>query len=133
MGNLERDVVSPLLQAFPDAMAIYGFGSQFMGHADAQSDLDLAVLVPGYADPRKLWEASESLANLTGLEVDLLDFRAATTVMQAQVLHHGKRLWAADQQADFYELFVLNEKIRFDESRAALLADIKKRGTVYGR
>jgi predicted nucleotidyltransferase len=46
---------SPLLSAFfstlPDTFAIYAFGSQVQSVADSNSDLDLAVLVAGYANP----------------------------------------------------------------------------------
>lgn len=38
-------VVSALRAAFPQALAVYAFGSQLAGTAHAGSDLDLAVLV----------------------------------------------------------------------------------------
>ncbi len=41
-------------------IAIYAFGSQVDGTAGPESDLDLAVLVAGYAEPLTLWDiASE--------------------------------------------------------------------------
>jgi predicted nucleotidyltransferase len=44
-------VVTLIRQQLPQAMAVYAFGNQVQGTANAQSDLDLAVLVAGYADP----------------------------------------------------------------------------------
>ena len=44
-------IVQTLRKALPHALAIYAFGSQVTGTADTNSDLDLAVLVPGYAAP----------------------------------------------------------------------------------
>ena len=38
----------------PDLLAVYAFGSQIQGTAGADSDLDLAVLVAGYAAPLTL-------------------------------------------------------------------------------
>ena len=32
-------------------MAVYAFGSRIQGTAQAESDLDLAILVEGYVDP----------------------------------------------------------------------------------
>jgi predicted nucleotidyltransferase len=121
-----------ILKAFPNALAIYAFGSRINGTSNAQSDLDLAVLVAGYAQPIKLWEVASDLAEATHCEVDLLDMRAASTVMQYQILQTGRRLWAKELEADLFECFVLSEKLEFDHARAGLLADISQRGCIYG-
>ena len=126
-------VVRMLRKTLPKTMAIYAFGSQVAGTARADSDLDLAVLVAGYADPLQLWDLSHQLAELAGCPVDLLDLRAASTVMQYQVLMYGKRLWAEGLNADRFECFVMGEKLALDEARAGTLADIAKDGRVYGR
>lgn len=118
--------------AQPNAMALYAFGSRVQGTAGPASDLDLAVLVPGYADPVRLWELSGELADVAGCEVDLLDLRAASTVMQYQVITTGQRLWAKDHQAGLFESFVLSEKTALDQARAALLADIQQEGKILG-
>jgi len=128
----EALVISTILATFPNALAIYVFGSRANGTSNSKSDLDLAVLVAGYADPMQLWNLSNNLAEIAGCDVDLLDMRAASTVMQYQILQTGHRLWASQLEADLFECFVLNEKLNFDQARAGLLADIQKRGTVYG-
>lgn len=134
--QLSRQLAESLIRrtrdGLPDALALYAFGSRVQGSAGPESDLDLAVLVPGYADPVHLWELASELALLAGCDVDLLDLRAASTVMQYQVLSNGQRLWARDQQADQFESFVLSEKTALDEARAGLLADIQENGRVYG-
>lgn len=119
--------------AFSNLLAIYAFGSRIQGTANAQSDLDLAVLVEGYADPMQLFELSNKLADQLGYEVDLLDMRAASTVMQYQVLTRGERWWVKDAlPVGLFETMVLSEKTNLDEVRAGLLADIQARGSVYG-
>jgi hypothetical protein len=65
--------------------------------------------------------------------VDVLDLRAASTVMQYQVISTGQRWWASDGQAALYEAAILSEKTALDSARAGLLDDIQKRGTIYGR
>ncbi len=125
--------VATLKARVPDLMAVYAFGSRIQGTAGPDSDLDLAVLVGGYADPVLLWTLSSELAGIVGCPVDLLDFRGASTVMQDQILRTGVRLWASGIEVDDYELFVLNEKLRLNERREGLLEDIMARGTVYGR
>lgn len=64
--------------------------------------------------------------------VDLLDLRAASTVMQHQILTTGERLWAKDVSAGLFEAAMLTEKLHLDEMRHDLLQDIQTRGTVYG-
>ena len=112
---------------------MYAFGSRIDGTAGVDSDLDLAVLVAGYAGPLTLWALSGDLADQAGCPVDLLDLRAASTVMQHQVITIGQRWWAGDSQAALYEAAILSEKTALDTARAGLLDDIQKRGTVYGR
>lgn len=120
-------------QRIPRLMAVYAFGSRVQGAANADSDWDLAVLVEGYADPVLLWDTASELASLVGAEVDLLDFRAASTVMQHQILTTGERWWARDAQASLYEAAVLSEMTELNAARAPLLADIAASGRVYGR
>lgn len=129
----DSPIVSAIRAEFPSALAIYAFGSRIDGTANTESDLDLAVLVAGYAAPIKLWNLSGELSDITACPVDLLDMRAASTVMQYQILQTGRRLWAQEPQAGLFECFVLSEKIALDSARAPLLNDIQTRGSVYGR
>lgn len=122
-----------LHERVPGLMAVHVFGSRCQGTARADSDLDLAVLVAGYADPILLFELASDLANELGHEVDLLDFRAASTVMQAQILMQGECWWRLDASVEAYEAAVLNDKLSLDAARAGLLADIQTGGRVYGR
>ncbi|RYH30218.1 MAG: nucleotidyltransferase domain-containing protein [Alcaligenaceae bacterium] len=124
--------VNVLRQRLPGLLAVYGFGSRVQGTARPDSDLDLAALVAGYADVTLLWQLSGELADIAGCPVDLLDLRAASTVMQYQVITQGARWWALDAQAALFESAILSEKTALDTARAGLLADIRKRGSVYG-
>lgn len=126
-------LVASLRAQFPNAMAVYAFGSQIQGTAGPQSDLDLAVLVAGYADPLALWELADKLADMAGCPVDLLDLRAASTVMQYQIITTGQRLWSAGLQAGLFECFVLSEKTALDTARAPLIADIQATGKIHAR
>ncbi len=131
---MKRDALIHSLQTrIPDLLAIYAFGSRIQGTARLDSDLDLAVLVAGYTDPLILFEVANELADVAGYAVDLLDLRAASTVMQYQIITTGKRWWTLDMQAALFEAFILSEKTALDVARAGLLADIRQRGTVYGR
>lgn len=127
-----QDIVTALRTALPDLQAIYLFGSQASGHAGPDSDIDLAILTEVPRDSVALWELAGDLALVCGLHVDLLDLRAANTVMQYQVITGGERIWASGSSAALYESFILSEKTRLDEARAGVLQDITTRGTVHG-
>ena len=130
---MNRDaLVQTLAARLPNLLAVYAFGSRIAGTARAGSDLDLAVLVAGYADAVGLFNLAGELADAAGCAVDLLDLRAASTVMQYQILTTGQRWWRKDIQADLFEAAVLSEKTELDAARAGVLADIQQRGTVYG-
>ncbi len=117
-------------------MAVYAFGSRVRDdarQARPDSDFDMAVLVDGYADPLQLFDLAGALADVAACPVDLLDLRAASTVMQYQVLMEGKRLWARDVQAGLFEAAMLTEKLHLDEARQSQVREVMQRGAVYGR
>ena len=127
----KQAIVSALRQRLPALLAIYLFGSRATGHAGADSDLDLAVLVEGKLDILSTWELAQSLAGMVGCDVDLIDLRAASTVLQYQVITTGARLWNKDIQASLYECAILSQKTDLDTARASLLGDIEREGRVY--
>lgn len=132
-GIVASEIVAMLRAALPGLLAVYAFGSRVQGSARPDSDLDLAVLVAGKVPPLQAWELAQTLAIRFDHDVDLLDLRDASTVMQYQVITTGKRLWAKDVQAGLFECMVLSEKTALDEARAGLLQDIQREGRVYGR
>jgi uncharacterized protein len=74
-----------------------------------------------------LWEAGEAVARTLEVDVDLVDLRKASTILQHQVITTGRRLFA-DQpdEAERYELFILSAKMDLDIARAPLITDIQK-------
>src|SRR6187399_1715329 len=95
----ETEIVARLQVDIAGLQAIYLFGSHAQGLAGPDSDLDLAVLVAGAIDAVALWEVAQRLAAHFDCDVDLLDLRSASTVMQYQIITTGRLLWARDVQA----------------------------------
>ena len=126
-------IVQTLQGKIPELLAIYAFGSRVQGTANAQSDLDMAVLVAGYAEPLNLWSLASDLEDITDCPVDLLDLRATSTVMQYQIITTGERWWSKDAQASLFEAAILSEKTALDSARAGLLSDIQQQGKIYAR
>ena len=129
--NLEA-ILEATREAIPSLTALYLFGSQSSGDAGPESDLDLAILADSPPDEVGLWQLSGQLADLAGCPVDLLDLRAASTVMQYRIITTGKRVWACNSDVSLYESFILSDKTALDEARAGLLDDIRRTGTIYG-
>ena len=130
---MKAAIVEKLSLQIPRLLAVYAFGSRIVNQATAESDLDLAVLVEGYADSISLWNIANDLVDITGCHVDLLDLRAASTVMQNQIIRTGECWWQKNSSVGLFEAAVLSEKTELDNARAGLLNDIQSQGTVYGR
>ncbi len=129
----DDEIVAALRRALPEASAILLFGSHAAGAARPDSDLDLAVLLPGRADPVRLWHVAEEMAAAFGVDVDLIDLGAASTVMQHQIITTGRTLFVAGLDFARYEAFILSAMTALTEAREPLLAEIKREGRVYGR
>lgn len=132
-GRIMKLLLDNLPEGIPELLGAYAFGSRVHGTHAPDSDLDLAILVAGKADPVMLWDLAQTMAASLNHDVDLLDLRAASTVMQYQIITTGVRLWVKDAQAPIYESFILSEKTELDTWRGGLISDIRQRGTVYGR
>ncbi|PUE50488.1 DNA polymerase subunit beta [Limnohabitans sp. 2KL-1] len=134
---MHKDALITLLQQrLPGLLAVYAFGSRIQNQgqsARSDSDLDLAVLLEGYGDPVTLFGLSGPLADIAGCPVDLLDIRAASTVMQYQILTLGTAWWRKDVRAGLFEAAMLSEKMALNEARSGLIGDVTQRGSVYGR
>lgn len=127
------NVVALLRENLPGLVAVYRFGSVASGTARPDSDLDLAVLCDRPLSYRVRFALMEQLAMLSGRSVDLIDLHATATVMRAQIVTTGERLFCADAaRCEAFEDFVLSSYARLNEERRAILGDIKARETVYG-
>ncbi|MFB6278224.1 MAG: nucleotidyltransferase domain-containing protein [Salinibacter sp.] len=120
-------------EAVPDVIAIYQFGSTVDGTEHAQSDLDLALLASSPLPNLDRWALQEDLAAELRRDVDLVDLRTASTVMQAQVLDTGTVLVETDRTArQQFEMRVCSAYALLNEERAEILEDVQTRGRVYG-
>ncbi len=116
-----------------DVIAVYLFGSRARDDSLAGSDVDLAVLLPMPLDPSTRWELQERLAEAVGADVDLVDLRAASTVMRVEVLRDAVVIYDAhDKARQEFEAFALADYARLNEERRAIVEDARRRGTVHG-
>jgi hypothetical protein len=97
------------------------------------SDIDLAILGRRPFDRAEVWNLSQALAIKLGREVDLVDLATASTVLGAQIVTAGTRLFCADRNhCDSRENYILSAYARLNEERRGILNDVLRRGNVYG-
>ena len=99
----------------PNTQAVYRFGSWGTPHQNADSDLDVAVLLP-YDMVRSVdpWDWVRLNGELTGVaqndRVDLVNLEIATTALQAEILRTGDLVYSANDNARLrFELPVLSK------------------------
>lgn len=128
------EIIAAITASLPDVAAIYRFGSCGTAYERNDSDIDLAILSRGLVDSVATWDLSQDLAVRLGRQVDLVDLASASTVLQAQIVSTGERLFCADPvYCDSYEAYVLSAYARLNEERKDILKEIVSRGSVYGR
>jgi len=71
---------------------IYLFGSSVKNTMRKDSDIDVVFLSDKSVDSFDLFLLSQKLANLLGREVDLIDIKKVSTVFQAQIILHRRRV-----------------------------------------
>lgn len=128
------NVLESLRDAVPELVAVYQFGSSVQNSEHAESDLDLAILARRPLPNLDRWTLQEDLAAQMHREVDLVDLRSASTVMQKEVVSRGVVLAEGDQTArQRFEMWVYSAYAMLNEERAGILEDVRTRGRVYGR
>ncbi|GAO34810.1 DNA polymerase subunit beta [Sulfuricella sp. T08] len=132
MNKLQSQIIEMLLNSLPGVLAVYRFGSWGTQQERRESDIDLAVLPLQPLPPLVRWETAQKLAKMLSRDVDLVDLRAASTVMRSQVVAQGERLYCRDEAVvGLFETTVFSEYARLNEERREILADIRARGSVY--
>ncbi len=131
-------IVELVRKHFPATQAVYLYGSRARGEERADSDLDLAVLLPpagtgddetAVAGALALEELRGALEVATGLVVDLVSLRAVSTVLQKEVVTGGLRVFAGDTRAAAeFEMLTLSYYQKLNEERREILEAFRKTG-----
>ncbi len=122
-------VVESLKAAFGETLlGIVLYGSQASGYATARSDIDLAVFISGKTSQQLLWDTAQELACHFGKDVDLIDLKDATTVLQKEVCQHGVWLEKIDAMAcDLFETHVFSKYQQLEDDRRPIINDLLSR------
>lgn len=131
-----NDLVEIILKDFPATQAIYLFGSYARGEQRADSDVDMAVLLPMdialAARDLRLSDTALRLSKQLRVDVDLVNLRLVSTVFQNQIIHSGKLLFSGDERArQEFEMLSLSFYIKLNEERAGILRQFRETKRAY--
>lgn len=75
-----------------------------------------------------MWDKAQELACHFGKDVDLIDLKDATTVLQKEVFQHGVWLARIDEMAcDLFETHVFSKYQQLQEDRREIINDLLSR------
>lgn len=124
-----RDI---LRTEFPDAWAIYVYGSFARGEEWPDSDLDLAVILPPQQSIGDILKVLGLLSEGIGRDVDLVDLRKVGDVLRREVLADGKVLFVSNPQAVLsWEATAMSRYARHREEIKDILDDFRRTGIGY--
>ena len=129
-------LIEAITAAYPEVQAIYLFGSYGTEDEWPTSDVDIAVLLPP-----SVAKATSSLAmsalrfdlqSLLRRDVDLVNVRRVSTVLQKEVVAADRRIYCADlHAADEFEMLTLSFYIKLNEERREILEQFHETGRAY--
>jgi predicted nucleotidyltransferase len=129
----EQRLIDRIVATVPELIAIYRFGSTVRGAVHSGSDVDLAILARHALDATRRYDLAQELAVLLAREVDVVDLRAASTVMRMQVLSAGRCVFCSDEPARrHFEMLAYADYARLNEERRDILRRVRDEGRVYG-
>jgi predicted nucleotidyltransferase len=125
-------IIGKIIETVPNLIAIYQFGSQATGGTHKDSDIDLAFLAHQPLPPVQRFDLAQEIALIVHKNVDLIDLRATSTVMQMQVISTGACLFSNDHpKREQFEALVYSLYTRLNEERREILKTIRQQGTIY--
>jgi uncharacterized protein len=129
-------IVDVVRRYYPDAQAVYLFGTYGTEDQRPDSDVDLALLLPvpsaKKAGSLAMGDCQGELGIQLGRDVDLVNLRRVDTVFQNVILTTARELFVADRRAaDEFALLVMSLYQKLTEERAEILREIERSGRVY--
>ena len=117
----KKQIQQTLQSEIKQLKAIYLFGSYVDGSANKQSDIDLAFLSDSAPTAIQKWEIANTLANLLGADIDLVDIAETDTIFRYQIISTGERLYGSGYELEAFETQTYGIYLHFQEERKPIL------------
>jgi predicted nucleotidyltransferase len=126
-------IINTIKNVIKNPLAIYIFGSAAKGNFTNDSDIDIAILLQSPIEKHLLANIKAQLSLQLNRDVDVIDLNASSQVFQYEILSTAKKIETSDQSTvDQLEAKMLAMYLEFQDMRKDLLAEIKKKGSIYG-
>ena len=135
MAMVDR-IIGVIADHYPGIQGIYLFGSFGTEYERAESDVDIALLLPpmpaGSESDLQFSPCRTALAKLLRRDVDLINVRQASTVFQKEIIAEGRLILCADRYAvEEFEMLVLSLYQTLNEERREILDTFAADGRAY--
>lgn len=133
----QEDLISRIVREhYPTVQAVYLYGTYGSGLERPDSDVDIAVLLPPQeargAENLPLSHLRFELEAALGRDVDLVNLRRVSTVLQKEVIAAGQCIYRGDEYAaDEFEMLVLSYYQKLNEERREILDAFYQTGRAY--
>lgn len=127
----ETAILDTILEHHPDVQAIYLYGSHNTEYERPDSDVDIGLLLPPLRAKvvGSLFQddVHAALERVLRKDVDLINLRLASTVLQIQILAAERRVYTGDAYAAAeFEMLTLSFYQKLNEERAGIIAEALK-------
>jgi predicted nucleotidyltransferase len=134
--TIKNDIVKTVLGHYPSVQGIYLFGTHGTEYERPGSDVDIALILPPEQARKEgdlvLSQCRMDLESVLHKDVDLLNARQVSTVLQKEIISTGTILYCADRYAlDEFEMLVMSFYQKLNEERAGVLAEGLASGRFY--
>ena len=131
-SDKKQILVDMMKQEIPKLQALYLFGSQADGTAEAASDVDVAYLCEERLSAVKRWELSQKLARSLSLDVDLIELSQTNTIFRYQIISTAERIYGEGYEVERFETLAYSFYLRFQEERKPIVDAIMEKKSIYG-
>jgi len=131
------ELIRRILDAHPNAQAIYLYGSWGTPEQWPTSDIDIAVLLPPVESKTvDMWAwlgLSVELARIAGVEkADLINLRQVSALLRKEVIAADRRIHCADEYAaDEFEMLSISFYQKMNEERREIVEEFRRTGRAY--
>jgi predicted nucleotidyltransferase len=135
-SNSEKQIIETVLAFYPDIQAIYIFGTYGTEDEWADSDIDIALLLPHKtakeAKNLLISDCRYQIENIMNKKVDLLNLRLIATVFQKEVIAADRMIFCQDKYAaDEFEMLTISYYQKLNEERHDILQSFYETKRAY--